>query len=83
MKPEQQEIQRLRKEVVKLKAERDILNKTAAPALVPNKTRFLIPGLTEASRAVTGPMVPAALMIQRPIRARARGGLSSKYKNIS
>lgn len=30
MKPEQQEIQRLRKEVAKLKAERDILKKAAA-----------------------------------------------------
>jgi transposase len=30
MKPEQQEIERLRREVVKLKAERDILKKTAA-----------------------------------------------------
>jgi len=30
MKPEQQEIDRLRKEVAKLKAERDILKKTAA-----------------------------------------------------
>lgn len=30
MKPEQQEIERLRREVVKLKAERDILKKAAA-----------------------------------------------------
>jgi transposase len=30
MKPEQQEIDRLRREVVKLKAERDILKKAAA-----------------------------------------------------
>lgn len=30
MKPEQQEIERLRKEVVRLKAERDILKKAAA-----------------------------------------------------
>ena len=30
MKPEQQEIDRLRKEVVRLKAERDILKKAAA-----------------------------------------------------
>jgi transposase len=30
MKPEQAEIERLRKEVTKLKAERDILNKAAA-----------------------------------------------------
>ncbi len=30
MKPEQQEIERLRREVAKLKAERDLLNKAAA-----------------------------------------------------
>jgi transposase len=30
MKPEQQEIERLRREVIKLKAERDILKKAAA-----------------------------------------------------
>jgi transposase len=36
MKPEQQEIERLRREVAKLKAERDILKKAAALAVSMN-----------------------------------------------
>jgi len=39
MKPEQQEIERLRREVAKLKAERDILKKAAALAQRPTRKK--------------------------------------------
>lgn len=45
MKPEQLEIERLRREVQKLKAERDILKRMATPSAPPefDKFQFLMP----------------------------------------
>ena len=67
VKPEQQEIDRLRREVAKLKVERDILKKAAVGSMpgcagrpVPGRaaTRFSAPRSRPASSAATGLMAP-------------------------
>ena len=73
MKPEQLEIAQLRREVAKLKAERDILkNSQCYPCGLEGSGRQLIGGIVPVKKR--GPWVHANLRVVTPPRQRSRLG---------